>query len=475
MFDAAIIGCGISGAAIARELSKYDLTTVIIEKENDVAMGATRANSAIVHAGYDAPPGTLMAKLNVRGNELTKELCARLSVPYKNIGSLLLAFSDEEAVTVQKLYERGLKNGVPDMRILTFEETKALEPNISDEVKAALYAPSAGIVNPWEFAVALAETAVQNGAKLMLGSEVTAIERGADGFHITAGGETLKAKYVINAAGVNAGKLHDMALPHAFDITPNKGAYFVLDKSEGELVKHVIFQCPSKAGKGVLVSPTVHGNLIIGPNALDVKSDETEVLESDLSDVRKAAVRSIPSVDFRQNIRCFAGVRPNSTVEDFIIGAHDGFIDVAGIRSPGLTAAPGIAEYVAVLMRENGAKLTPRSNFIDRREHVRFKDLTHEQRAALVKENPLYGRVICRCETVTEGEIVNAIRSPIPPRTIDGVKRRCEAGLGRCQGGFCGPRVLEILSRELHVPRESIQQDKNGSYIVTIHLNSLKS
>lgn len=466
MYDVAIIGCGVAGASIAYRLSKFDLRTVVLEKENDVAMGATRANSAIIHAGYDPQEDTLMAKLNVRSVEMTKELCEKLSVPFAQIGSLVLAFSEEESAHVQKLYARGVKNGVPGLQVLSYEEVKAIEPNVADTVTCALYAPSAGVINPWEYALALSETAVRNGVEIRLESEVTAIEKTENGYCVSIGADTVEAKYVINAAGVQADRIHDMVLPHTFEITPNKGEYFLLDKCEGTRAKHVIFQCPSKVGKGVLVSPTVHGNLIVGPNAVPCAAGDTSTASDDLAFVRTMALKSVPSVDFRQNIRNFAGVRPNTSSDDFIIEAHDGFFDVAGIKSPGLASAAAIAEYVENLMRENGVALPPKDSYTDKREQVRFKEMSHEQRAALVKQNPLYGRVICRCETITEGEIVDAIHRPIPVKTVDGIKRRCGAGLGRCQGGFCGPRVVEILARELSCSRADINKDKTGSYIV---------
>ncbi len=466
MYDVAIIGCGVIGSSIAYRLSKFDLKTVVLEKENDVAMGCTRANSAIIHAGYDPAEGTLMAKLNVRSVDLTKDLCEKLDVPYAQIGSLVLAFSDEESAHVQKLYDRGVANGVPGLRVLSYDEAKAMEPNIADNVTCALYAPSAAVINPWEYALALAETAVTNGVELRLEAEVGSIAKKDGGFAITAGGKTLEAKYVINAAGTEADLIHDMVLPHSFSILPSKGAYYLLDKSEGTRASHVVFQCPTKVGKGVLVAPTVHGNLIVGPNAVDCAAGDTSAAADDLAFVRNMAVKSVPSIDFRQNIRNFAGVRPNSTVDDFIIEAHDGFFDVAGIKSPGLASAAGIAEYVEQMMAANGVVLTEKAQYADTREQPRFKEMSHEQRAAIVKENPMFGRVICRCETITEGEIVDSIHRPIVPRTVDAIKRRCCAGMGRCQGGFCGPRVVEILARELGVSRQDIDKDKTGSYIV---------
>lgn len=466
MYDVSIIGCGIIGSALAYELSQRKLKCIVIEKENDIAMGATRANSAIIHAGFDPEVGTLMARLNVRGVELCRELCSRLSVPYAQIGSLVLAFSDSQVETLNVLYKRGVDNGVEGMKILSYDETKAIEPNIADTVKASLYAPSAAIVNPWEYALALAETAVVNGVEIRLNSEVTAIKRTEDGFEIEAGGEKIETKYVVNCSGVNADTVHDMVEAHSFDIIPAKGSYYLLDKSEGKRVNTVVFQCPSEVGKGVLVAPTVHGNLIVGPDAVAVPKDDTSVSSEDLNFVRDSAFKSVPSIQFRSNIRNFSGVRPNSSKNDFIIQAHNGFFDVAGIKSPGLAAAPAIAEYTVNLMAENGAAFKKKESCVTERKHLRFNELSHGQRAEAIRKNPLYGRVICRCETVTEGEIVDAIHSPITPHTVDGIKRRCGAGLGRCQGGFCGPKVLEILSRELNLPPYEIEKDRQGSYIV---------
>lgn len=466
MYDVAIVGCGVIGSSIAYRLSKFDLKTVVLEKENDVAMGCTRANSAIIHAGYDPAEGTLMAKLNVRSVDLTKDLCKKLDVPYAQIGSLVLAFSDEESAHVQRLYDRGVANGVPDLKILSAEEVKAIEPNVADNVTCALYAPTAAVVNPWEYALALAETAITNGVELRLEAEVKAIARTDAGYAITAGDDTIEAKYIINAAGTEAALVHDMALPHSFEILPSKGAYYLLDKSEGTRTKHVVFQCPTKVGKGVLVSPTVHGNLIVGPNAVDCAAGDTSASSDDLAFVRKMATKSIPSIDFRQNIRNFAGVRPNSTNDDFIIEAHDSFFDVAGIKSPGLASAAAIAEYVEQMMADNGVSLTEKPQYTDTRVQPRFKEMSHEERAEIVKKDPKFGRVICRCETITEGEIIDSIHRPIVPRTVDAIKRRCCAGMGRCQGGFCGPRVVEILARELGVSRQDIDKDKTGSYIV---------
>lgn len=471
MFDVAIIGCGIVGAAAACELSKYRLSIAILEKENDVADGTTKANSAILHAGYDPRPGTLMAKLNVEGVRLAKELCRKLDVPYRGCGSLVLAFSEAERKTLQKLYEQGVQNGVPGMELLDAPALQVLEPNVSPQAVAALHAPSAAIVSPWEFALALAETAVRNGAKLFLESPVTAIRRIEGGYALSTPGGTRAARYVLNAAGVYADAVHNLVASPAFEIIPDRGEYYLLDKSEGNRVDHVIFQCPTRLGKGTLVAPTVHGNLIVGPNnEPPADGDDTATTRAGLSHVAEMARKSVPSVDLRASIRNFAGVRAAADINDFIIAeapGAPGFIDLAGIKSPGLSAAPAIARMASELLRDCGLTLEEKAEFIDARRRVRFKELSPADKAALIRENPAYGRVICRCETITEGEILDAIRSPIPPRTVDAVKRRCNPGMGRCQGGFCGPRVVELLSREFGLDPTEILQDKAGTVILT--------
>jgi len=468
MYDVAIIGCGITGSACAYYLSKYCLNIAVIEKYNDVCCGTTRANSAIIHAGYDPLPGTNCAKFNVRGNELTKEICKKLDVLCKQIGSLVVAFSEEEKDTLKELYERGIKNGVPDMEIWDREKLVSEEPNISENAVAALYAPTAAIVNPWEYGLAMAETAVRNGAELMLNTEVTGIEKADGGWRIKTNKNDVEAKYVINAAGVYSDIIHGMVAEKTFTITPNAGEYYLLDKCEGERVKHVIFQCPNKNGKGVLVSPTVHGNLIVGPNAIDSDRDDTSTKTSSLDFIRETAQKSVPSIQYRENIRNFTGVRANSDTDDFVIEfAAENFLDLAGIKSPGLSAAPAIAEYAVKLLGEKGLELTEKWNYTDTRTHLRFKELSDEEKNEVIARNPLYGRVVCRCETITEGEIVDALNSPIKPVSLDGIKRRAGTGMGRCQGGFCGPKVLEIIARTNKIPFENVLQDGEGSYILT--------
>ena len=467
MYDVLIIGCGITGAAAAFELSKYKLRIAVLERENDVSVGTTKANSAILHAGYDPEPGTLMAKLNVRGVELARELCKKLDVPYLGCGSLVLAFSEEERPVLEELFRRGTVNGVPGLKLLSGDEARSLEPDLSADVTAALHAPSAAICSPWEYCLALAETAVRNGAELHLNTEVTGLTKTAAGWRVSTDQGQFEAKYVINAAGVDAQKVHELAAPRTFTMCPRRGQYYLLDKSEGDRVGRVIFQCPTKAGKGVLTAPTVHGNLIVGPSAEPVEGDDTAVTAEGLAEVRAAASRSVPGIIFSQSIRNFAGVRAATDRDDFILEeAAPGFIDLAGICSPGLSAAPAIAEYAVELLSKAGLVLEKKDRFICERRRVRFKELPENERAALVKKEPAYGRVICRCETITEGDILACLRTPIPPVSVDGVKRRVNAGMGRCQGGFCGPRVVELLCRELGLSPGEVVQDRAGSRLL---------
>ena len=467
-YDIAIIGCGVTGAAAAYALSRYDLKIVVLEKENDVALGASRANSAIIHAGYDPKPGTLMARFNVQGNAMTEALCKKLDVEFKRIGSLVLAFSKEEMQTLQELYERGVSNGVPSQRILSADEVKAIEPHVSGKVVGALYAPSAGIINPWDYTLALIETAVRNGVQLKRNAEVTAIQKRSDSYQIQTTSGKYDAHYVINAAGVESGKVHEMVAEKTFTIHPSRGEYYLMDKCEGELAHHVLFQCPNEDGKGVLVAPTTAGNLIVGPNSEPVEgSQSTGNTQAGLAFVREKALKTVPDINFRNSIRNFAGIRANADVDEFQISiAAENFIDLAGIKSPGLSSAPAIAEYAIELLKQCGLKPQRKPGTHTSRKKVRFKELSPDDKNKAIQKNPLYGRVICRCETITEGEIVDALHSPVPPMSMDGVKRRAGTGMGRCQGGFCGPRVLDIMAREQQKNPLDILQDKAGSQVL---------
>ena len=471
MYDVVIIGCGVVGASAAYELARYKLRVAVLEAAADIAAGTTKANSAIIHAGYDPEPGTLMARLNVEGNRLTGEICEKLQVPFKRVGSLVVAFSPEQLPTLRTLYDRGCKNGVPGLRLLSGEEARAMEPGLSEEVCGALLAPSAGIIDPWGFAIAMAETAVRGGVEVRRDCPVTGIEDTGAGFvlHTPAGDVT--ARFVLNAAGVDADRVHEMLEPNDWHTLPSRGEYYLLDKSEHDRVSRVIFQCPGPEGKGVLVAPTIHGNLICGPNAQSVE-DRLDLgnTAAGMAEVRAKAARSVPGVEWRQNIRNFAGLRANTTRSDFIIEeskAHPGFIDLAGIKSPGLSSAPAIAKMAAEMLAADGLALEPDPDFVDRRDHIVFKNLSAEEKNELIRKDPRYGRVVCRCETITEGEIVAALHSPIPPRSINGVKRRCNAGMGRCQGGFCGPRVQEIIARELGIDQAEVLLEQAGSTILT--------
>ena len=469
MVDVAIIGCGVTGAAVAYQLAKKQVSVLILEAENDVSMGTTKANSAILHAGYDPESGTSMARLNVRGSALAKEICAALDVPYKQTGSFVVAFGPEQEKTLQRLYENGAANGVPGLEILSGDEARALEPNLSPEITAALHAPSAAIVSPWEFALAMAENAVQNGADLHLETRVTGLAPTEGGWKIATTKGDFEARFVVNAAGVDAGKVHAMAAPENFVTRPCRGEYYLLDKSAGSTVGRVIFQCPTAAGKGVLVAPTVHGNLIVGPNAQDVAdSADTATTAMGLAQVAQSARKSVPGVDLSACIRNFAGIRANTDRPDFVIQwAAPGLLDLAGMKSPGLSAAAAVGEEAAALLQRAGLVLKEKENPVTTRKRIRFKELPGEEKAALIAREPSYGRVICRCERVTEGEIITACHTAIPPRSIDGVKRRVGAGMGRCQGGFCGPRVMEILSRELGKSPLEIPQEGAASILLT--------
>ena len=469
-YDVVIIGCGIVGAACAYELAKHDLRVCVLEASNDVANGTTKANSAIVHAGYDPLPGTKMARLNVRGTAMMGELCRKLDVPYRNNGSLVLSLSESDDGILQKLYAQGVANGVPGLALLDRTQTLSMEPNLSPAVRGALFAPSAGIVNPWELCLALAETAVRNGAELRLSAPVTAIAQTAGGFCLTTPNGKLTTRYAVNCAGVFSDRIAAMAGDRSFRIQPAKGEYFLLDKSEGTRVDHVIFQCPSELGKGVLVTPTVHGNLLVGPNAAPCDANDVANTAAGMDFVRVSAQRSVPGINFRDNIRNFAGVRANSDRPDFIIeasAAAPGLIHAAGIRSPGLSAAPAIGLEVLELLRQAGLELRKKETIIDSRKRVRFHALSDEEKNELIRTDPRYGRVICRCETVTEGEIVACLHTPIPPVSVNGVKRRVGAGMGRCQGGFCGPRVQEIIARELGIDPPKVLMDWEGTWVLS--------
>ena len=476
-YDVLIIGAGVTGCAIARELSHTGLKIALSDACDDVAMGASRANSAIVHAGYDCVPGTLMAKLNVRGNEMFDDVCESLNVPLLRVGSFVIAFGAEDEKELNNLLERGRANGVPGLEIISGERAREMEPKLSDDVTAALWAPTAGITCPYELTIAMSENARANGAEILLRKRAIAIDCADDEFTVKfEDGTQVSARYVVNAAGVYADEVARLIGDDSFTISPRKGEYMLLDK-QALCVGTVIFQTPSKLGKGVLVSPTVDGNIFAGPTAQDkVEKNDTQTTPEGLAELKKFSLKSVPTLNLRQVITSFAGVRAQPSTGDFIIRPSDKnarFIHAAGICSPGLSSAPAIAEYVRGLIKEAGADTAERADAIYVREHAKpFRSMDAEERAEAYKRNPLYGRIICRCETVTEAEIVDAIHRGAT--TVDGVKRRTRAGMGRCQGGFCAPRVMEILSRELGVPTESLTKFGGKSYMVAGKLGEVK-
>jgi glycerol-3-phosphate dehydrogenase len=471
MYDVAVIGAGIIGCSISRVLSRYKINVVLIEKEADVADCTTKANSAIIHAGYDAKPGTLKAKFNVLGNPMFEKLCQELDVPYKIPGSLVLAFDEEDMETINKLYEQGIINGINGMEILDREKVLDMEPRVNKEVVGGLYAATCGIVGPWELAIAQAENAAENGVEILLNSEVKDIKKQETVYSIFTSNRTIDARYIINCAGLNADRINNMVAAESFKISPRRGEYNIFDKSVGDIVNTVVFPCPSKLGKGILVSPTVHGNLLIGPNAEDIYDKEAfETTSEGLQFIKEGAERSVPNLPYNSIITSFSGLRARCERDDFIIEeALDakGFINVAGIESPGLTSSPAIAEYVVELLRDICGGLKEKEDYkTGRRKMIRFNELSEAERKELVKRDSRYGRIICRCETVTEGEIVDAIHRKAGATTVDGVKRRVRPGSGRCQGGFCGPRVMEILARELNKDINEVVKDSKGSFIL---------
>lgn len=467
--DVVVIGGGIVGTAVLRELSKYDLKCILVEKEPDLAMGTTKANSAILHAGFDAPTGSLKAITNVRGNQLYHELEKDLDLDIKWTGSMVAATTDEEMATLQELLERGKANGVEGLKILSHEEVLQKEKNLT-AVKGALWAPSAGVCWPFGAALAFAKCAVQNGAEVIRDCRVLGFIK-EDG-RLT-GVETskgvIKTKYVVNAAGVYADEIAKLAGDNSFTITPRKGEYILFDKTAcSSLVYGVVFPTPTKKSKGILVCTTTHGNTFIGPNAQDMEDKDDHAVTTDgMNEIIASARKLIPNLPMGAAITEFAGLRAVSSTGDFIIGASSvpGLYNAAGMQSPGLTAAPAVAEMLAAaIVKDCGAAAKTDFKAVLPKKAV-FNRMNWDQQAALIKENHLYGRVICRCETVTEAEIVEAIHEPCGARTVDGVKRRTRAGMGRCQGGFCGPRVTQILARELNIPVPEVLKERADSHM----------
>lgn len=470
ILDTIIIGAGVTGCAIARELSRKQLNITVLEKNADVCEGTSKANSGIAHAGFDAIPGTLKAKLNVQGSRMMEQLSKELDFPYQQNGSLVLCFEKEDIPKLEALRQRGIQNGIKELEILTREQVLSIEPGAGDKVEAALYAPTGAIVCPFSLTIALAENAAANGVAFYFNTTVESISRGKESYRIFTDKGEFKARTVINAAGVYADQIHNMVCrkEDQFRIVPRRGEYLLYDKKVGNLVSHTLFQLPTALGKGILVTPTVHGNLLTGPTAEDITDKEGVATTAEgLSQVLTKVAFSVAQVPERQVITSFSGLRAHGPSEDFIIGEVEGcpgFIDVAGIESPGLTCAPATGIYVAEMINDR-LKPEDKQHFISTRKGIPgMAEASDEERHRLIQENPAYANVICRCEMVTEGEILDAIHRPLGATTIDGIKRRTRAGMGRCQSGFCAPKTVEILARELGVDVSEIQKAGEGSW-----------
>ena len=469
MLDVIIIGAGVSGCACARELSRYQAEILVLEKEEDVCCGTSKANSAIVHAGYDAANGSLMARLNVEGSRRMPALAKELDFAYDQCGSLVVCLSEDDRPALQALYENGVRNGVEGLRIVERAELVEMEPNISDDAVAALWAPTGAVVCPFGLTYALAENAAKNGVKFQFDTTVTGIAPIAGGWRVETDQGVFETRLVVNAAGVYADRFHNMAAPEEpMQIIPRRGDYFLLDHAAAGHVRHTVFQLPGKYGKGVLVTPTVHGNLLIGPTAIDIEDKEaTATTAAGLDEVRTKSGLAIKDLPLRQTITSFAGLRAHEPRHEFFIGeVKPGFVDCAGIESPGLSSAPAIGAMVAEIVSKSLSLETDPAFDPHRKGILDPKTLSFEERAALIREQPAYGQIICRCESVTEGEILDAIHRVPGARSLDGVKRRTRAGMGRCQAGFCSPRVMEILARELGVPQSQITKAGGNSRII---------
>ena len=475
--DVLIIGAGVTGTMIARELSKYLLDVVILDKNNDAGDATSSANSAIVHSGYDPEPGSLKAKFNVLGNAKYPELVKQLDVPFEQCGSLTIATEDEQLEVLKELAERSKLNGV-EVKLLNKEEVLKMEPNLNPEVKGALFAPTAGIIDPFNLVVHAMENAIDNGVKFLRSQEVLDIKKENDIYKVKTNKEELFAKVVINAAGVKSDKIAAMVEPIDWAITPRKGEYYVLDHYAEGLVRHTIFPLPSKKGKGVLVSQTTSGNYIVGPSSELADPDDVSTDTLTLSNIRKAATIMVPAIPFRETIRVFAGERATCTRHDFIIEyakCDNHFINVAGIESPGLASSPAIAEYVVNELVKPVLTLKSNPNFNPYiKPYHRMHYLSEEEQAQVIKDNPDYGVMICNCEHISLGEIEDALSRSCPPVSIKGVKRRTRAGYGKCQGGFCQPKVLMILAKHYGVSPTKIPLAENGSYIIDHEIKEAK-
>ncbi len=470
MYDVAIIGAGVIGGMIARELSAYELNICLLEAENDVGRGSSSANSAVVHAGFDAKPGTLKARFNVEGSRIMKTVCEELGIKYKNIGSIVIGSGPDDLKTIKELYARGIENGVQGLYIADKDELHRLEPGLSDDFDCALVAPTGAIVCPYELTFAAVGNAMDNGAELLLNYRVSSIGYDGNAYTIrsTDGRETT-AVCVVNCAGIHSDDVARMIGDDSFTITPRRGEYILLDKAEGNACSHTIFRTPTKMGKGILITPTVDDTLLLGPTSEDIEDKEDKsVTRHGLDRILSQVKPEMPRVNTGAVIRSFCGLRAVGSTGDFIINNPSGrFVNVAAIESPGLTSAPAIGRYVTEIIGQLLGELKPRDGYIRTRRSLHwFRDLTPAEKTELIAREPAYGRIICRCESVTEGEIIYAITAKPAARDLDGVKRRTRTQMGHCQGGFCSPFIARILTEGLNVPLDSITKRGGGSYIL---------
>jgi glycerol-3-phosphate dehydrogenase len=473
MYDICIIGGGIIGCSIARELSKYNLKICLLEKNEDISDETTKANSGIVHGGYAEKYGSIKSQFCYPGNRLYQQLDNELHFGYAEVGSFVIGFDDGDAAKIRELYDNGRKNGVTSLQVVDGDFVLKKEPHLNRDIKVALYCPTAGITSPYEFAIALAENAIENGVTLKLNSAAIEINCNKNHFTvITAQQETLSAKVIINAAGLYADEVARMVGCDGFTITPRQGQYLLFDKEQGRLLHSVVFQTPTAISKGILATKTFHGNLLIGPDAETAPNKEyLDTHNKNISEIITTAKKSLPNFDMRKVITTFAGNRAVPSTGDFIIEESPtvkGFINVAGIESPGLTAAPAIAlRVVEIVGATNKVQLTPKLNFNpNRRPYNAVTQMNDVELNALIKKEPCYGCIVCRCETVSEGEIRDALRRPIPINSMDAIKRRSRAGMGRCQSGFCTPKIMEIIEDELHLPKTKITKKGAKSLLV---------
>jgi glycerol-3-phosphate dehydrogenase len=471
--DILVIGAGAVGCAIARELTKYQLSVLVVDKNEDVGGLASRSNSAIIHTGYDASPGTLESELVVAANPMYEKLCGDLDIPFSKVGAILPAFTDEQFEKLPSLKEKAFKNRVYDVEYLTGKQLLEIEPNLNPEVKAGLYIPRESIIDPFLLVVAYAENAHANGASFLLSTKVTGMKtENGKIISVTTTGEEIAPSWVINAAGLFCDDIAAMVGKNEYYVNPRKGQFYILDKTTPCTVNHIVLPIPTKLTKGKLMCPTIHGNMLVGPTAEDLTDkDDSSTDAPGLLSVEEDVRRLIPGVNIRDTITQYAGLRPNRNPEGLNVNTYPdvtNYVNLSGVRSTGITASAALGKYVAQTLLGIGMKADFNPSFIGIRQGIpRFHELSREAQEDLISRNALYGRVICRCETVTEAEILEAIHRPIPARSMDAIKRRLRPGAGRCQGGFCGPRIIEILARELRLSPEEINKGRQGSYMIS--------